>query len=159
MIAEGLEGATLRMPSRLSREGYDPLFRDKHAGASEKQQRQVILDLQKAWNAACALTLAMDGEKDMSKTVDAWKAAINAGQNVMSLQPPASEKEQQALGQFFYKSVFLQYSNLSPVIHQPDSLYVRVSEKLASLTEKKEFTPLIETILSFSIRWPSRIPT
>lgn len=97
--------------------------------------------------------------KDMSKTVDAWKAAINAGQNVMSLQPPASEKEQQALGQFFYKSVFLQYSNLSPVIHQPDSLYVRVSEKLASLTEKKEFTPLIETILSFSIRWPSRIPT
>lgn len=71
MIAEGLEGAALRMPSRLSREGYDPLFRDKHACASEKQQRQVILDLQKAWNAACALTLAMDGEKDMSKTVDA----------------------------------------------------------------------------------------
>lgn len=149
MIAESLEGATVRIPSRLSREGYAPLFREKQTGPSEKQQRQAILNLQKAWNAACTLTLAMDGEKDLSKTVEAWKSAIAAGQNVMSLQPPASEEEQQSLGQFFYENAFLQYSNLSPFIHQPESMYGRVSQKLASLKEKKEYMPLIETILSF----------
>lgn len=149
MITESLEGATLRIPSRLSRKGYASIFRNKHTAPSEKQQRQVILNLQKAWNDACTLTLAMDGEKDLSKTVEAWKSAITAGQNVMFLQPPVSEKEQQSLGQFFYETVFLQYSNLSPLIHQPDSLYIQVSQKLASLKEKKEYAPLIDAILSF----------